>query len=67
MTAFLVCAYAQMRNGNYRKRILTVNAKDKKEASEIASIEIMKDPEVSRWVMIEEISQLEEGGMVWEE
>ena len=65
--AYCVTAYAQMRNGNLRRRVLTVRAEDEHGAVALAVKEIKEDPEVSIVAAVMDVSLIEEGEKVWTE
>ena len=66
--AYCVTAYAQMRNGNLRRRVLTVRAEDEHGAVAQAVKEIKEeDPEVSIVAAVMDVSLIEEGEKVWTE
>ena len=67
MPAYCVTAYAQMRNGNLRRRVLTVRADDEHKAVAQAVKEIKEDPEVSIVAAVMDVSLIEEGEKVWTE
>ena len=67
MPAYCVTAYAQMRNGNLRRRVLTVRAEDEHGAVALAVKEIKEDPEVSIVAAVMDVSLIEEGEKVWTE
>lgn len=67
MMAYCVTAYAQMRNGNLRRRVLTVRAEDEHGAVALAVKEIKEDPEVSIVAAVMDVSLIEEGEKVWTE
>lgn len=64
---YCVTAYAQMRNGNLRRRVLTVHADDEHKAVALAVKEIKEDPEVSIVAAVMDVSLIEEGEKVWTE
>ena len=68
MNTYCVTAYAQMRNGNLRGRVLTVRADDEHKAVAQAVKEIKEeDPEVSIVAAVMDVSQIEEGSKTWTE
>lgn len=59
--AYCVTAYAQMRNGNLRRRVLTVHADDEHKAVAQAVKEIKEeDPDVSIVAAVMDVSRLDE-------
>ena len=67
MPAYCVTAYAQMRNGNLRRRVLTVHADDEHKAVAQAVKEIKEDPEVSIVAAVMDVSIIQEGSRTWTE
>ena len=67
MPAYCVTAYAQMRNGNLRRRVLTVRAEDEHGAVALAVKEIKEDPEVSIVAAVMDVSIIQEGSRTWTE
>ena len=67
MPAYCVTAYAQMRNGNLRRRVLTVRADDEHKAVAQAVKEIKQEAEVSIVAAVMDVSLIEEGEKVWTE
>lgn len=67
MMAYCVTAYAQMRNGNLRRRVLTVHADDEHKAVAQAVKEIKEEEGVSIVAAVMDVSLIEEGEKVWTE
>lgn len=67
MNAYCVTAYAQMRNGNLRRRVLTVHADDEHKAVAQAVKEIKEEEGVSIVAAVMDVSLIEEGEKVWTE